>query len=52
MKWHGMIAYRDDATFFINRKIDVSDINIVDVGPTIISLLGIDEKSFDGRCLV
>lgn len=43
---------RDDATFFINRKIDVSDINIVDVGPTIISLLGIDEKGLDGRCLV
>jgi predicted AlkP superfamily phosphohydrolase/phosphomutase len=43
---------REDALFFINRQVEVSDINIVDVGPTIISLLGISENGFDGRCLV
>lgn len=43
---------RDDATFFINRQVEANDINIVDVGPTIISLLGIEEKGFDGRRLV
>ncbi len=43
---------RDDATFFINRKVEVDDINIVDVGPMVISLLGIEEKNFDSRSLV
>ncbi len=43
---------REGAVFFINRKIEQRDINIIDVGPTIISLLGIKENSFDGRCLV
>jgi predicted AlkP superfamily phosphohydrolase/phosphomutase len=43
---------RDNAVFYINRKVEIDDINIVDVGPTIISLLGMDEKPFDGRCLV
>lgn len=43
---------REDAVFFINRVIKKEDINIIDVGPTIISLLGIEENSFDGRCLV
>ncbi len=43
---------RDDATFYINRKVDPGDINIVDVGPTIISLLGIDDSGFDGRPIV
>lgn len=43
---------REDAVFFINRKIETNDVNIIDVGPTIISLLGIKENSFDGRCLV
>jgi predicted AlkP superfamily phosphohydrolase/phosphomutase len=43
---------RDDATFFVNRKVESGDINIVDAGPTIISLLGIDDKSFDGRALL
>lgn len=42
---------RENAVFFINRKIKERDINIVDVGPTIISLLGIKENRFDGRCL-
>lgn len=43
---------RDNAVFFINRDIKERDINIIDVGPTIISLLGINEESFDGRSLV
>lgn len=43
---------REDAVFFINRKIEANDVNIIDVGPTIISLLGIKENSFDGRCLI
>lgn len=43
---------REDAFFFINRKIKGRDINIIDVGPTVISLLGIKENSFDGRCLI
>ncbi len=43
---------REDAVFFINRKIQGDDINIIDVGPTIISLLGINENSFDGKCLL
>ncbi|MBI5049925.1 MAG: alkaline phosphatase family protein [Nitrospirae bacterium] len=43
---------RDNAVFFINRNIKEKDINIVDVGPTIISLLGVEHKNFDGRCLV
>ncbi len=43
---------REDAVFFTNRKIEAKDVNIIDVGPTIISLLGIKENSFDGRCLV
>lgn len=43
---------REDAVFFINRKISTENINIIDVGPTVISLLGIKEDRFDGRCLV
>ncbi len=42
---------REDAVFYINRNINAKDINIIDVGPTIISLLGIKENSFDGKCL-
>ncbi|MBI4839011.1 MAG: alkaline phosphatase family protein [Nitrospirae bacterium] len=43
---------RDDAVFFINRDVRERDINILDIGPTIISLLGIKGENFDGRCLV
>jgi len=43
---------RENAVFFINRPLYKKDINIIDVGPTIISLLGIKENSFDGRCLL
>ena len=43
---------RDDAVFYINRKITAQDINIVDAGPTIISLLGINENSFDGKSIL
>ena len=43
---------RENAVFYINKKTDAKDINIIDVGPTIISLLGISENSFDGKCLV
>jgi predicted AlkP superfamily phosphohydrolase/phosphomutase len=43
---------RENAVFFINRKVNAVDVNIMDVGPTIISLLGIKDIAFDGRCLV
>ncbi len=43
---------RENAVFYINRNIHNSDINIVDVGPTIISLLGIKGNDFDGKCVV
>ena len=43
---------RDNAVFFINRKISAKDINIVDVCPTILSLLDIKENSLDGNCLL
>jgi len=42
---------RDNAVFFMNRDINSKDVNIVDVGPTILSLLGI-HGSFDGKCLI
>jgi predicted AlkP superfamily phosphohydrolase/phosphomutase len=41
----------ENAVFFINRGITSEDVNIVDVGPTIMSLLGIN-GSFDGKSLV
>ena len=43
---------RENALFYINRDITAKDINIIDVGPTIISLLGIEESNFDGKCIV
>jgi predicted AlkP superfamily phosphohydrolase/phosphomutase len=43
---------REDAVFYLNRKISHQDINIIDLGPTILSLLGIKENSLDGICLV
>lgn len=43
---------REDAVFFINRQLNNEDINIIDIGPTIISLLGIKGINFDGRNLV
>ncbi len=43
---------RNDAVFFINKEVQKDKINIIDIGPTIISLLGIKENSFDGRCLI
>jgi predicted AlkP superfamily phosphohydrolase/phosphomutase len=41
----------DNAVFFINREMNSEDVNIVDVGPTIMSLLGI-RSSFDGKSLI
>jgi len=43
---------RDNAVFYINRDVKKSDINIVDVGPTVISLMGIDHEGFDGKSLI
>ncbi len=43
---------RENAFFYINRKIKEADINIVDVGPTIMSLLNIHNGSFDGTTLI
>ncbi len=42
---------RDNALFYINKKIDCSSPNIVDVGATVLSLLGIDTGALDGRPL-
>ncbi len=43
---------RENATFYINRDVKETDINIVDVGPTVISLMGIDHDGFDGKRLL
>ena len=43
---------KENATFYINRNIKENDINIVDVGPTVISLMGIDHDGFDGKRLI
>jgi predicted AlkP superfamily phosphohydrolase/phosphomutase len=43
---------RENAVFYINRKIDTKDINIIDVGPTVMSLMNINTDVFDGRSLV
>jgi predicted AlkP superfamily phosphohydrolase/phosphomutase len=45
---------RENAVFYINRQIDKKDINIMDVGPTIISLLNINNTTevFDGKRLL
>ena len=43
---------RENAVFYINRGIPAQDINIMDVGPTIMSLLGIDGITFDGQCVL
>jgi predicted AlkP superfamily phosphohydrolase/phosphomutase len=43
---------RENAVFYINRKIEPGDVNIIDVAPTVLSLLGIDVDTLDGRCLV
>ncbi len=43
---------REDAVFYINRRVSRKDINIVDAGPTIMSLLDISGNSFDGGSLV
>jgi predicted AlkP superfamily phosphohydrolase/phosphomutase len=43
---------RENAVFYINRDIKESDINIVDVGPTVMSLMGIDHDGFDGKRLL
>ncbi|RJQ55297.1 MAG: hypothetical protein C4526_03875 [Nitrospiraceae bacterium] len=43
---------RGDAVFYINRKIQATDINIVDVGPTVMSFLKIRDDYFDGVSLM
>ena len=43
---------RENAVFYINRNVTESDINIVDVGPTVMSLMGIEDNNFDGKCVV
>ena len=43
---------RENATFYINRDVDAKGVNIVDVGPTVISLMGIDHDGFDGKRLI
>lgn len=43
---------RENATFYINRKIHCGTPNIVDVGVTVLKLLDIDKENLDGRALV
>ncbi len=43
---------RDNATFFINRSIEKDGINIIDIAPTVIRLMGVQHKDFDGRSVV
>lgn len=43
---------RENAVFYINRDIDAEGVNIVDAGPTIMSLMGIDWNGFDGKSLI
>jgi predicted AlkP superfamily phosphohydrolase/phosphomutase len=43
---------REDAFLYINRKINSTNINIVDIGPTIMSFLKIEESTFDGKILI
>jgi predicted AlkP superfamily phosphohydrolase/phosphomutase len=43
---------RENAVFYINRSVNTRDINIVDVGPTVMALLGIERNNFDGKCLI
>lgn len=43
---------RHDATFFINRKAPVGTVDIADVAPTILHLLGINDHGMDGRVLI
>ncbi len=43
---------KENATFYINRDVDATGVNIVDVGPTVISLMGIDHNGFDGKRLI
>jgi len=43
---------RENATFFINRKVTIPDeIDITDVGSTVLSLLGLPAERLDGRAL-
>jgi predicted AlkP superfamily phosphohydrolase/phosphomutase len=43
---------RENAVFYINRTVNTTDINIIDVGPTVMALLGIGGNNFDGKCLI
>ena len=43
---------REDATFFINRKIAWGKPHIVDVGPTVLELLNIPPNGLDGNVLI
>ncbi len=42
---------RENALFYINRKLDSSSPNIVDIGVTVLSLLGIDTGTLDRKPL-
>lgn len=43
---------RENAFFYINRNVHTQNINIADVAPTVVSLLGIEANNFDGKCLI
>jgi len=43
---------RENATFYINRKINCKNPNIIDVGVTILRLLDIDIYNLDGKPLI
>lgn len=43
---------RDNATFFLNRRVDIPNINIMDVAPTVFQLMGIDYNACDGKSIL
>jgi predicted AlkP superfamily phosphohydrolase/phosphomutase len=40
-----------NAVFCCNRKVNADSVNIIDVGPTVLSIIDV-EGDFDGRCLI
>lgn len=43
---------RDDATCFLNRRVNPERVNIIDIAPTVFQLLGTEHQAFEGRSLL
>ncbi|MCG2722954.1 MAG: alkaline phosphatase family protein [Thermodesulfovibrionales bacterium] len=43
---------RDDATFFLNRHLNIQKVNIMDVAPTVFELMGIEYNACDGKSVL